>query len=126
MRLWCAFTHYISEFFSQLFFLFLIHIVFVFRRFPYFEHILAVTVEQPLCGLVLHDAAPQFIEVDGVRIAEPVVDDHGQIQMVFCVCLDIEVDGQLHDEIVLVELGEIFVLSDAKMYGERLEPATMK
>ena len=75
-----------------------------------------------MCFLVLHDVAAPYVEIVSVRVAEPVVDDHGQVKSVFGVYLDIKVDRQLHDEVVLVKYSAVLVLPNAEMNGQRRQP----
>lgn len=118
MRLRCGLLHHVSDLFGQLLSLFLVHIVLVFSWFSDFKHVFSVAVEPSLRRLVLHDASAKVVEVDDAGIAEPVVDDHCQVEAVFGVCLHVEIDGQLHGEVVLVELGAVFILSDAEMNSQ--------
>ena len=119
MGLGRAFLHGASKLLCQLVCLFLVHIVF--SCFSNFKYVFSIAVEQALRGLVLHDAASRLVEIDAVGVAEPVVDDHRQVKLVVNAFFDIKVNGQLHDEVVLVELGAVLVLSDAEMDGQGSE-----
>ena len=83
------------------------------------EDIVAVLLQGLLRGLVLHDGTAVHIEVVKVGIAEPVVDNHAQIKLVFSVFDNSEIDRQFHVEVVLVEFRMVGVLSDAKVGVQR-------
>jgi hypothetical protein len=123
MWLGCGFLHHVFELFCQFIIFFHDGIVFIVSRFPYFEHVFPIAAEQSLCGLVLHDVASKFVEVNRMGIAEPVVDDYGQVELVLSARLDGEIYGQLHDELVLVKLGAVLVLPDAEVDGQGGEMA---
>ena len=123
MRLRRRFLHRVSELFRQVVVFPHSYIVFIPGRILDSEHVFSIAVEEALRALVLHDATTQCIEVDGVGIAEPIVDDHGQVKLVLGVCLVVEIDGILHDEVVLVNLGAFLVLPDAKVNRHRLDPS---
>ena len=80
----------------------------------YLKHIASVFLQGLLCGLVLHDGAAPEIKIIQVRVAEPVVDDHGEpdLRLVFGNC---EGDGLFNDEVILVKRAVVGVLSNAEM-----------
>ena len=96
--------------------------VFIVRLCDDFEDVVAIDVKHPLRLLILHDMTAPYIEIVCVRVAEPVVDDHGKMDLVFMVGLNGKVNGNLNDEVVLVKLGAFLVLPNAEMNGQRRKP----
>ena len=115
--------HHILEFFCKSIVFFHICIVFIISRFSDSEHIVPVFFQGLLRGLVLHNVAAVFVEVVKVGIAEPIVDDHRQIDLVFRGFRYSEIDWKFHGEVVLVKLAVVFVLPNAEMDSQRREPA---